>query len=295
MWQPRNDVAFRALFGEPSRRHLLQALLNAVLQDRAPTVPPIDGLEIENPAVTPDHVSGKAVILDVVAKAEDGRRFNVEIQLWQQPGYRARMLFYLAKRFGAQLGAGDAYERLKPAILVAFQGFASDDLPNFHTVIDLRTRGAWRRWSADLELHVLQLPRLPAFPADSKLDLTEAQAWGLFLALDDERDRERLAMAHSYLDEAQEAWMRLSADERLREEARIREGNLAAFAAARSEEREEGLEHARKTLVLVLEARGFVASNRVRQRILRCADPNQLQRWTQVAATATSLGEVFGS
>jgi len=101
-------------------------------------------------------------------------------------------------------------------------------------------------------------------------------------------------MSHSYLEEAQAAWKRLSADDRLREEARVREGTMAALAAARGEGHEEGLEQGlREMLLLVLEARGFAITNDLRRRVAECGNPTQLKEWARVAATAMSIEDVF--
>jgi len=47
------------------------------------------------------------------------------------------------------------------------------------------------------------------------------------------------------------------------------------------------------TLLEVLDARGFVVSGPVRERILGCADPELLARWSRRAATAATLDSLF--
>jgi hypothetical protein len=46
-------------------------------------------------------------------------------------------------------------------------------------------------------------------------------------------------------------------------------------------------------LIAVLAARSFTVLDQVRAMITACADPDQLQRWTARAVTATTIDEVF--
>lgn len=49
-----------------------------------------------------------------------------------------------------------------------------------------------------------------------------------------------------------------------------------------------------RMLLRVLEARGFTVPGDIRERVISCTDTAQLEAWSDLAATATSVNEVFG-
>jgi hypothetical protein len=49
-----------------------------------------------------------------------------------------------------------------------------------------------------------------------------------------------------------------------------------------------------KMLLRVLAARGFTVPDDIRAQVRSCTDTAQLEAWGDRAATASSLGEVFG-
>jgi hypothetical protein len=49
-----------------------------------------------------------------------------------------------------------------------------------------------------------------------------------------------------------------------------------------------------RMLLRVLEARGFTVPGHIRERVTSCTDTAQLEAWGELAATATSVNEVFG-
>jgi hypothetical protein len=50
-----------------------------------------------------------------------------------------------------------------------------------------------------------------------------------------------------------------------------------------------------RTILRVLAARGLEVSDQIREQVLSCTDTGQLERWTDRAATASSVEEVFGT
>ena len=70
---PKNDAVFKRLFaGAP---HLLAELINAVRSSE----PPLTVVEILNPDITPEDLSGKQIILDILARDPEGKLYNVEM------------------------------------------------------------------------------------------------------------------------------------------------------------------------------------------------------------------------
>jgi predicted transposase/invertase (TIGR01784 family) len=86
---PKVDYAFKRLFGREPNRALSIHLLNAVL------APPPRGrvvdLDLLNPFNDKDRLDDKLSILDVKARDQTGRQFNVEMQLLASRYFRQRV------------------------------------------------------------------------------------------------------------------------------------------------------------------------------------------------------------
>jgi hypothetical protein len=163
---PKNDYVFKRLFTQAPE--LLVSLINAI-RDREP---PIASLEILNPSIDPQTLSGKHIVLDVLAVDVEGRRFNVEMQVKRHRAWGSRSLYYLAKLLSGQLKSGQGYESLRPVIGIHIMDF---DHFNEHEVIHgaeplateqyvwcfaLRDRDQPQiTMGEELQLHFLELPK----------------------------------------------------------------------------------------------------------------------------------------
>ncbi|MFM9040297.1 MAG: Rpn family recombination-promoting nuclease/putative transposase, partial [Betaproteobacteria bacterium] len=114
---PKNDYVFKRLFTQAP--DLLVALINAIRYRE----PPIASLEILNPSIDPQTLSGKHIVLDVLAVDVDGRRFNVEMQVQRHRAWGSRSLYYLAKLLSGQLKSGEGYESLRPVVGIHIMDF----------------------------------------------------------------------------------------------------------------------------------------------------------------------------
>jgi len=114
---PKNDYVFKRLFTQAPE--LLVSLINAI-RDRES---PIASLEILNPSIDPQTLSGKHIVLDVLAVDVEGRRFNVEMQVQRHRAWGSRSLYYLAKLLSGQLKSGEGYESLRPVVGIHIMDF----------------------------------------------------------------------------------------------------------------------------------------------------------------------------
>jgi predicted transposase/invertase (TIGR01784 family) len=114
---PKNDYVFKRLFTQAPE--LLVSLINAI-RDREP---PIASLEILNPSIDPQTLSGKHIVLDVLAVDVEGRRFNVEMQVQRHRAWGSRSLYYLAKLLSGQLKSGEGYESLRSVVGIHIMDF----------------------------------------------------------------------------------------------------------------------------------------------------------------------------
>ena len=105
-----NDILFKIVFGSDRSEFILRPLLNALLGLTGPQR--ILHLHVTNPTLPKAYFQDKGVILDVSARDEAGRRYNIEVQLRSKDDYIQRSLYYLARLFSQQLKKGKAYDRL---------------------------------------------------------------------------------------------------------------------------------------------------------------------------------------
>ena len=169
---PKNDYVFKRLFTQAPE--LLVSLINAI-RDREP---PIASLEILNPYIDPQTLSGKHIVLDVLAVDVEGRRFNVEMQVQRHRPWCSRSLYYLSKLFSGQLKSGEGYESLRPVVGIHIMDFdyfnEQDEIGAANAVSGTdRVNGDQYVWcfalrdrdqpqitmGEELQLHFLELPK----------------------------------------------------------------------------------------------------------------------------------------
>jgi predicted transposase/invertase (TIGR01784 family) len=125
---PKVDCVFKSLLGNESNRNLLVHFLNATLATEL--VSPITGVEILNPYNEKEHLDDKLSIVDVKAKDERGRVYQIEIQLVYFGYLPARMLYTWSDVYSQQLQNGEKYYKLNPTYsiwLLAENAIKHDD------------------------------------------------------------------------------------------------------------------------------------------------------------------------
>ena len=153
----KNDIAFRKIFGNETKKEILISFLNAVLT--LDDEKRITDVEILNPYQLPRIVGMKATILDVRAKDQTGNSYLVEMQVTDQRGLDKRILYYGAKSYAAQLDANEEYYRLKPVIVIGILDFEYLETAEYlsrHLILDAETH---EHKLKDLEFSFIELPK----------------------------------------------------------------------------------------------------------------------------------------
>lgn len=155
---PKIDYAFKRLFGSEANTDILIDLMNSVL--RLPPTEQVVEVQILNPFSEKDALDDKLSILDIKARDQDGRQFNVEMQMAARLSLPARILYYWAKLYEEQLHEGEDYEELCPTITICF---LNDEF--FPATTDHRFRFQLVDREHDLvltdqlDLHLIELPK----------------------------------------------------------------------------------------------------------------------------------------
>ena len=134
---PKIDCVFKALLGAEANRRLLIHFLNAVLGAALPG--PLCQADILNPYNEREFLDDKLSIVDVKARDDQGRLYQVEIQLLNHPNLPERIVYTWADLYSAQLSSGQDYAALRPtyAIWLLAEDLLRDD-PAYAHVYRLR-------------------------------------------------------------------------------------------------------------------------------------------------------------
>ncbi len=232
---PKNDYVFKRLFAEAP------ALLVSLINDLRPDLPQIASVEVLNPRIDAADLTGKYIVLDLLACDRDGNHYDVEMQVRRFHAWGRRSLFYLARLLAQQLASGGSYQHLRAAVgihLLDFDLFDADPRQRAQAVwrFEMRDQALPEvRLGNELQLNLIELKK-----AD-RLALAGGplRDWVRFF----EHWREERIMAdiaHKPVKDAMERVRQLSADEEARRLAFVRERALHDEASLLWEAREEG-------------------------------------------------------
>jgi predicted transposase/invertase (TIGR01784 family) len=240
---PKVDYAFKHLFGREATQPLLIHVLNSILKPASGDM--IRDIQLLNPFNSKEVLDDKLSILDVKARDQAGRQFNVEMQMLAFRYYEKRILYYWAKLHQQQLHEGQDYLELQPTLSISFlDHMLFPEVRDYHLRFRLLETKHRFSFTEDLEFHVLELPKFSKSEVQlsSTLDL-----WLYFLRYAEKMDTEALPAALQQepllLRAVEELKMLAQSDaERERYEAR-RKAQLdynTGLKVARMEGREEG-------------------------------------------------------
>jgi predicted transposase/invertase (TIGR01784 family) len=117
---PRNDLAFKRIFGSEKNKDILIHFLNDILS-RGPLIKEVTFLKtIQDPEIAPLRVS----VVDVMCEDQDKNRFIIEMQLSHEKGFDRRALYYAARAYCSQRTKDKKFYDLKDVYFLAITDFA---------------------------------------------------------------------------------------------------------------------------------------------------------------------------
>lgn len=202
----KNDVAFRKIFGNLKKTHILISFLNAILHLEGNHR--IVSVKIENPYQFPRLAGEKSTIIDVRVTEESGRQFVVEMQVTEPDGFDKRVQYYASRDYSMQISKGEDYTKLKPTVFIGildFSYFQGEEYLSYHSLLDEKTL---ENKLKDLRFAFIELPK---FNKQEKELITLIDKWTYFIknaetlemipgSVDDEGLRD------AYLDADQHKW-----------------------------------------------------------------------------------------
>jgi len=188
---PTVDYAFKHLLGRESTRPILINVLDSVLLP-APGHN-IHDVDLMNPFNSKEALDDKLSILDIKARDQSGRQFNVEMQMLAYRYYEKRILYYGCKLHQQQLHEGEDYLKLRPTISISFLDHVMfPDVPDYHLRFRLLEESRHFPFTEDLEIHILELPKFNKSESELKTDL---DIWLYFFRHAEKMDTDALPAA----------------------------------------------------------------------------------------------------
>jgi predicted transposase/invertase (TIGR01784 family) len=152
-----NDIAFRKIFGNETKKKTLISFLNAVIS--LPEKKQIIDVEIMNPYQLGHLSGGKSTIVDVKANDNYGHTFIVEMQIAELDFFHKRILYYTSQSYVAQINKGVGYEKLNPVYFIGILEFEIGQSKSYfskHKVLDVETK---EHVIQDVEFNFIELPK----------------------------------------------------------------------------------------------------------------------------------------
>ena len=118
---PKNDVAFKKIFGTEKNKDILIHFLNDMLVFKEKN--PIQEVTFLKTIQDPDIAAKKTSIVDILCKDGEGNSYIVEMQVAKTKGFEKRAQYYASKAYSGQINQGRDYSTLKEVIFLAIADF----------------------------------------------------------------------------------------------------------------------------------------------------------------------------
>jgi predicted transposase/invertase (TIGR01784 family) len=186
---PKNDYAFKRIFGSEKNKDILIHFLNDILEfhgDKA-----IQKVTYLKTHQDPEIAAQKLSLVDVLCEDERGRQYIVEMQIAKIAGFEKRAQYYAAKAYSRQLDGGENYHDLKEVIFLAITDFVmfpdKQDYKCNHVILDKVTH------SHDLKDFSFTFLELPKFHKGIDELNTMLDKWAYFFRYAEETTDAELA------------------------------------------------------------------------------------------------------
>ena len=155
---PKNDIAFRRIFGSERNKDILIHFINDILVFKETA--PITEVTFLKTIQDPEIITKKTSIVDVLCQDENGNKYIVEMQVAKEKGFAKRAQYYAAKAYANQANVGGIYENLKEIVFIAISDFIMfEGKPGFksdHVILD---RHSHEHDLKDFSFTFLELPK----------------------------------------------------------------------------------------------------------------------------------------
>jgi predicted transposase/invertase (TIGR01784 family) len=216
-----------------------------------------DYITFTDPAVKKEFKDDKAGVLDVKIHTTSGYVIDVEIQVDPRSPLQERIMFYSSKMFTEQIGSGDDYDVMRRVICIVITDYTLlPDETAYRHKFHLYDEKTCTELTNLLEVHTLELPKLPV-----KDDDTELWDWLQFVKVKKEEDLEMIEQQAPALRNVVVRLRELSADDEARllyekrELARLDRDTITHRAVRNA--KQEGTQEAKRETARRMKAKGY--------------------------------------
>ena len=207
-----NDALFKWIFGNAKQKTILLEFINAVLTegDEENIIADIELIDRENDAQSQED---KVTRLDILAKTNDGKRINIEVQTTNKKNLKERSLYYWAQIFIRQLKRGEHYRDLQSTIsinVVTFDIWPENEY--YHNDFRLKEKDRHYELTDKLSIQFLELHKWKKL---SRKAQNRLERWLLYLSNSNPKELEEVARMDMAIKEALEAEKAFMRDEAL--------------------------------------------------------------------------------
>lgn len=155
---PKNDVAFRKIFGTEKNKDILIHFLNDVVKfEKRAQIKQVTFLKtIQDPEIK----ASKTSIVDILCTDNKGNRYIVEMQVAQEKGFVKRAQYYASKAYISQMKVKGRYHALKAVIFLAIADYVmfpnKKDFKSDHVILDTKSH---ENDLKDFSFTFLELPK----------------------------------------------------------------------------------------------------------------------------------------
>lgn len=198
---PKNDYAFKKIFGTEKHKGIPINFLNAVLNlEGEESIIDLTFLDLKQPA---EIAFRKESVVDVLVQDQKGRKFIVEMQVAKIKGFEKRAQYYAAKTYCANFKMGDQYIDLKRIVFLAITDYivfpGKSYYKSNHVTLDDKS------YEHDLKDFSYTFIELPKFKKTLEELTTLEEKWYYFLKHADEtKNIKEIFTQHPQIQEAYE-------------------------------------------------------------------------------------------
>jgi len=171
---PKNDLAFRRIFGSEKNKDILIHFLNDIF---GRTTNPIETVTFLKSSQEPEVAAQRVSIVDILCQDLEGNHFIVEMQATSEVGFEKRAQYYAAKTYIQQREKGIEYKDLKEVTFLAITSYAVfPNRPGYLSHHEMLNKDTHERELKDFSFLFLELSKFKK-PKDQLKTMTEKWAY----------------------------------------------------------------------------------------------------------------------
>ena len=185
---PKNDLAFKRIFGSEKNKDILIHFLNDILMRPSPIIQVTFLKTVEDPEIA----SLRTSLVDVLCEDQNKDLFVIEMQVAHERAFEKRALYYAARTYCSQRKDQSEYHDLKDVYLLAVTNFTPfPKKTSWISQIGLKDLDTNEHDIKGLQLFFMQLPLFTKTKADLER-MTIREKWAYFFKYAEETTEEDL-------------------------------------------------------------------------------------------------------